>query len=284
MIELVTPIPSGAAVSISLNPPETDWVLLRRSDSDFIGYPDESAVIVASGDGGEDEVQITDFEGLLNDIPYWYQEYQLVDGVWVAPYDAYEITPTYESQPGFMPVDPVELVRNRLESALVAEVTQGNLNPAKGMIQVLRSPPILDNVQFPCVTVLLDSRVAEVRGVGEFVTPSFFNEADDVWDTFEGWLDRTVIQITVWSLNADERADIRHAVERILLMNLPVFDAAGLSLIDVSQTDNFDPQTYGVPVYQAVFQFSCMHPAIVRDRVPSIHSIESYPNGEKPIQ
>lgn len=286
MISLAQPLPSGGAVRINFTPPEASWVVLRRLDDDFVGYPDPDAFVVDSGMGDmltfDGLREVIDYQGLLNGTPYFYQLYIDTGTDWEPYSDVVTATPEYEVQSNFQIPEPVELVRERLELGIASEVALGNLNHPQGYVPVLRSPPILDNTTFPCITVLLESRAAEVRGVGELVLPDRYDEANDVWEEYQGWLDRSTIQITAWSLNAQERADLRRVIQSLLIQNLPVFSEAGLTLIDVSTADNFDPQSYGVPVFQAVFQFSCQHPAIVIDHIPTIHHVESNTNGERP--
>lgn len=280
MIQFLHALPCGNAASITLDPHGIPWVLLRRTDDEFTGYPDTDAVVVRSGDGTEGSHTIIDYTGLTNGEMVWYQMWFEGDP-WYSVEDPESVTPAYETHPGFQIPDPVTLVRQRLELGIAAEVAAGELTHPRGKIDILRSPPIIDNVVFPCITVLLESTTPEERGIGEIVIPDFFAEADDRWESYTGWLDRTRIQIGVWSLNAEERDDVRRAVQKILTTNLPVFDDAGLLLIEFPPSEQFDPASFGVPVYQSVFSFSCLHPSLVRDRYLPIHTIEVQSNGER---
>lgn len=280
MISLAQSLPSGAAVLLSLTAPQCAWVVLRREDTNFSGFPDLNAVVVGAGQTVDTRpVDVLDYQSLVNGQTYWYRLYTLQSGGWLADGAAVSVVPAYEAQTQFEIIEPVELVRERLEVGLQGEVALGNLNHPQGAIPVLRSPPIIDHVAFPCITVLLETRAPDVRGVGEMVIPDQFLSDEDEWEHYQGWLDRSVIQITAWSLNAEERALLRRAIQSILIVNLPIFSEAGMTLIDFPTSDNFDPQSFGVPVYQAVFQLSCQHPAITTVRLPSIHHVESTPHG-----
>lgn len=280
MIQFLHALPAGNAASITLDPHGVPWVLLRRTDDAFTGYPDASARLISAGDGSESSHTVLDYSGLTNGVPVWYRMYFNVDGVWEANEEPESVTPAYESQPRFQIPDPVTLVRQRLELGLAGEVAAGNIRHSRGAIPVLRSPPVVDNVAFPCVTVLLESTTPEERGIGDIITPDWYDSEADRWESYTGWLDRTRIQIGCWSLNAEERDELRRAVQKILTLNLPIFDDGQMSLIEFPPTEIFDPVSFGVPVYQAVFAFSCLHPSLVRDRYHSIHSVEMYPNGE----
>jgi len=280
MISLAQSLASGAAILLSITAPQSAWVLLRREDVNFSGFPDLNAVVAGAGQTVDTlPVEVIDYQGLINGQPYWYQLYTLQSGGWLADGDPLSATPTYQAQTQFEIIEPVELVRARLEVGLQGEVALGNLNHPQGAIPVLRSPPIIDHVAFPCITVLLETRAPDVRGIGEMVIPDQFLSDEDEWEQYQGWLDRSVIQITAWSLNAEERALLRRAIQSILIVNFPIFSEAGMTLIDFPTSDNFDPQSFGVPVYQAVFQLSCQHPAITTTRLPSIHHVESTPHG-----
>jgi len=280
MISIAQSLPSGAAVLLSITAPQCEWVVLRREDASFSGFPDLNAVVVGSGQTLDTlPIEVIDYQGLINGQTYWYQLYTLQSNSWVAVAGPLSAIPAYQAQTQFEIIEPVELVRERLEVGLAGEVALGNLNHPLGAVPVLRSPPIVDHVVFPCITVLLETRAPDVRGIGEMVLPDQFLSDEDAWEHYQGWLDRSVIQITAWSLNAEERALLRRAIQSILIVNFPVFADAGLTLIDFPTSDNFDPQSFGVPIYQAVFQFSCQHPAITTTRLPIVHHVESTPHG-----
>ena len=99
-------------------------------------------------------------------------------------------------------------------------------------------------------------------------------------DVYEGRYNRINVQIAGWSLNADERANLRKIIERVLLLNLPIFDAVGFNLVEWTQQDEFDFESFGAPVFQAVFNFSALFPFVVTDKVTPIRHVETYPNGE----
>jgi hypothetical protein len=218
-----------------------------------------------------------DFEGLTNGVPAWYRVY-CDDGVtWTASGHAVSVTPAYQSQPNFHSPDVAATIRYRLELGLANELALGNLSHEANAIPVLSAPPLVDTVRFPVVTVNLESRSSMERGIGEQVIEDYFARAEDVWNSFEGWLDQSTVRITGWTLNPDDRIRLRDAIQRLLMLNLPVFDAAGFFRIDITQHDTADFESFNAPMYQCVMDFTCIHPALVREQTPPIRHIEVYP-------
>jgi hypothetical protein len=273
MIAILTAPPCGNCLAILVNPPggTDEWRLLRRPDDAFTGYDDPDAQIVAEGEGDEAR-QFYDWEdALLNGTLVFYQVYAFDGFAWTASGSSLSMAPAYQTQSPFLIPAPVDVVRQRLELGLASELAAGNLRHPDNVIPVLRSPPLIDQTVFPSVTVILSSRQHELFGIGENLLPDAENDSDQI-EEFEGRLDRSNIQIAVWSLNSDQRAQFRNAVERVLMLNFPVFEMAGMSLVDLAETELFDHETYNVPLFMAQFTLSATHPAIIRGIWPKITS------------
>jgi hypothetical protein len=270
--------PCGNAVSLVVMPDReiplaTAWRLLRRTDDEFVGAEDANAVIVADGDETDAMTQVLDYQGLLNGEAYWYQHYLLTDE-WEASGDPVSVTPAYLAEPLYTAPDLATLVRERLALGLAAEVSAGRLRHESGAIPVLSAHPLIDAVKLPVVTVILTDRRAEVRGIGEGVLPDLFDAEQNIWSVYEGWLDRSTVQIAVWSLNHQDRLRLRDAVQRILMLNLPIFDAAGFLTPDLSEADSADFESFNAPAFQSVFTLSCLHTSLVRTKAPAIRISE----------
>lgn len=93
---------------------------------------------------------------------------------------------------------------------------------------------------------------------------------DDIWTAHEGWLSSVQIQIVGWSLNADERIELRKAIGRIIKANLSLFDHEGMIQIEVSQQDVEDFTSFSAPVYQSMASFSCLAPSHISIADPLI--------------
>ena len=270
--------PCGSAVSLTLRigPTVEAWRLLRRADDGFTGHDDPDAVVVDDGDECCTDPAVFDFSGLTNGVAAFYRVYVREAGVWGASGDPVSVVPAYVAEPLYSSPDLASLLRTRLFDGLRAEVAAGRLDHPGNEIPVLSANPLLESVRMPIVTVILTTRRAEVRGIGEQIIPDAFD--GDFWSVFEGWLDRSTVEITVWALNHDDRLRLRDAVQRVLMLNLPVLDAAGFLLPDLSETEGSDFESFAAPIYHSVFTISCLHAALVRSQVPPIRSVEVQPN------
>jgi hypothetical protein len=255
-------------------PIATGWRVLRRTDDDFIGADDSTAVLVDSGDDDAEMTQVLDYQNLINGQVYWYQHYLQVDGDWVPSGDPVSVTPAYLAEPLYATPDLASFVRERLALGLAAEVQAGHLRHDNNAIPVLSAQPLIDAVKLPVVTVILTDRHAEVRGIGEGVLPDLWDAAENTWSVYEGWLDRSTVQVAVWSLNHQDRLRLRDAVQRVLMLNLAVFDAAGFLTPELSEADSANFESFDAPVYQSVFTLSCLHVSVVRAKVPAIRISE----------
>lgn len=268
MISLIQPVAAGNALRVFLQPPAgaTWWRVLRRVDDGFSGESDPDALLILEGA----EKSTLDIAQLINGTLYYYRPYYQVGNEWVAG-STVTATPSaiYEDVGG----DVLELVRDRLDLGLQVELSRGVLSHERQHIKVLTAPPVVDDVVWPLVTVHLSNDGPDVRGIGEVIGA---DESDDLgWFEKEGWLARTQLTIMGWSLNPDERIDLRKALRRIIQANLPIFDFAGMTEIEFSQQDTEDFTSYGPPVYQVLCTFSCLSPVQIGAKVGAIEEVIS---------
>lgn len=260
MIALIQVLPIGNALRIFLNPVAgaTQWVLLRKTTNDISGYNDAAAYQVL--DTTVDTV-VLDTANLINGTAYWYQDFYLVNGAWVA---GAATSGTPASTLGGAGPDPLSLVRDRLELGLAAEVARGHLSPQAGYIQVLTAPPTFEDTRWPVVTVHLQSDQPVDRALGEMLFPDVYDSLSGNWDSSEGWVSSIALQVIAWSLNPDERIALRQAIKRVVLGNLQIFDDAGMVQIEFSQSDvDAVSGEFSAPVYQSVGNFNCLAPSLV---------------------
>ena len=256
MIAMIQPLAAGNALKVILDVPASaaQCRLLRKVSSSFSGQDDPDAYLVSEAL----ERAALDAAGLVNGTLYYYRPYYFIDSAWVAG-TTVTATPnaTYEDRT----TDVLDIVRERLDLGLQVEVGRGTLTHEQNHIQVLTAPPIFDETVWPLVTVHLTNEAPGERGVGESISPDEFSGDDD------GWLARVSLTIMGWSLNPDERIDLRKALRRIVLANMGLFDFAGMVEIEFSQQDTEDFGSYSVPVYQALCTLSCLAPVIVGSNV-----------------
>jgi len=237
-------LPIGNAIRLFLSPPltATEWILLRKTTNDITVHTDVAASVIHHG---VDHV-VLDTSALLNGTPYFYRVFWFDGTAWTADANTYTATPaaTYSADD----CDPLSIVRERLELGLIDSVAKGRLQHARNKIQVLNAPPLASDVAWPVVTIHLVNDAPGNRAMGEFI-------GDD--EDGDGWLSAASLRVVGWTLNPDERIALRQELKRIVLANLPVFDALGLYTINFTQSDQDDFETYSAPVYQVDCQFTC---------------------------
>ena len=263
MISFASPLPIGDAVKVGFVPPAgaIQTIVLRKLADNFTGHNDPAALVVYDGD--ESEPFFIDTSSLTNGTPYFYHEYDSADGVtWSDGGASVSATPAATALDAS--VDVLELLRSRLAAGLKNEVVAGNLTNVDGYIPVLTAPPLADNVQFPIVTVHMHNDSGSVRGLGEVVAPDYQDPISGLWISGEGWLSAYQVDIFGWvSGNPDERNTLRKAIKKVIIGNLPVFDAAGIVQPQLSMSDTEDFESYNAPMYQAICSFTCLAPSVI---------------------
>lgn len=279
MISLLSPLPVGNAVRITLDgipATATRWRLLRNVTGAFPAYNDPASIVVLDSNAG-DPLQLVDFAaGLVNGTLTYYQVFYFDGAAWTsdanAPASCIPAT-TYRDES----VDPQTIVRDRVALGLAAEIARNAITlppDSGGTIEVLTAPPLFDSTRWPVVSVHLSSTAPVNRALGEIVANDEFDTSTDLWDDSEGWHAKTQLTIVGWSLNPDERIVLRKAIMRIALANLPVFEAALLMQIELSQQDIEDFTTYQAPVYETVCTFTCVNPLVINAPGAPITDVE----------
>lgn len=261
MLSRIEPLAAGAALRAFLEPPAAarQVRLLRKVTDTFTGHDDAQAALVYAGDPVN---AVLDARGLQDGTLYHYRPYYWDGTAWAAGGASMSATPQARYQDAS--TDVLDVVRDRLRLGLQAEVARGTFKPDGGAIRVLVAPPAFEGTRFPVVTVHLASETPAQRALGEMVEPDDWLDLDQRWGSGEGWLARVQLTIVGWCLNADERVDMRKALRRIIVANLPVFDAHGMVEVELSQQDvDSLGGEYAADVFQAVCTFTCVAPVRV---------------------
>lgn len=274
MITMIQPLPIGNALRVFLQPTAGAiiWRVLRKGSDTFTGPTDPDAIVAYEGD----EIVFVDSAFLTNEVMAFYRPYYSVDGVvWTAGATA-SGTPssTYEDYT----TDVLQIVRERLEAGLLVEVQRGNLVNDLGYIQVFTAPPSLErDLRFPLVTIHLDSESSSgERAIGDNISGDEFDPVGFAWIQSEGWLASVRLQFIGWSLNSDERIELRKALRRIIIGNLAVFSDKGFEQIDLEQSDvDAVNGEFGAPMYQVMNTFTCLAPIRVGGSTPAIATVVS---------
>lgn len=271
MIAMIQVLPVGNALRIFVEPVQgaVFWRILRKTSDSFSGHDDASALVVYEGD----EKIFVDSKNLINEVPAFYRPYYNDGTNWVSGVTQ-SATPvaTYEE----FTTDVMDLLRQRIETGLKVEIGRGNFQPEHGYIQVFTAPPSLDqNTRFPLVTMILESENPEVRGLGENISGDEFDSIGFDWIESEGWIARVQLAIAAWSLNSDERIELRKALRRIIIANFTVLDAEGISNISAEFHDvNMVNGEFNAPIYQVLCNFSCLAPVRVGNKLDTVSSVE----------
>lgn len=268
----VFPHAAGAAVQITYSLPleAKAFVILRRTDSAFIGAEDPDAVVVKFG-----RMPIEAFVDCLfltNGTEYFYCPYWTADGVTWQADPVKSATPAASYIPGN--TDVLALLRERIDVAMQYVLARGDLYHDQGAIPVLTAPPASDAVSYPVVTLHLTQDASSGRGIGELVSRDV-QLSDSEWQEYQGWHASVQIAVVGWSLNPDERAVLRKALRDAVIANLEVFDDAGMVTVDFSQQDVEDFQSFNVPMYQTIGTFSCTVPVVVATNVGVIEVVDA---------
>lgn len=270
---MVHPLHAGNALQVFFDPPAgaVMWKVLRKASNTFTGHDDTSALVVYKGD---ENVIIEAANSLTNEQLWFYAVYYTSDEVTWTAGNVKSGTPKaiYKDET----IDVLSHLRDRMEAGLLVECQRGNFLPELGYIQVYTSSPALEQgLRMPLVVLHLENEDTGDRAIGEMIASDEFNVIGDDWTESEGWLANVRIRIEGWSLNSDERLELRKAIRRIIAANLPVFDSYGWVLPAIQQADNeFVNGEYGnAPMYQVNTIFSCVAPVRVTGDVLAVNEI-----------
>jgi len=262
MLSRIEALAIGNALRVFFEPPSgaVQVRLLRKVSDTFSGQDDAQALLVFAGDPTN---AVLDDKGLQNGTTYFYRAYYLIASVWTA---SASVSAVPNAAYADASTDVLEVVRDRLQKGLRVEVDRGNFasDADDKYIKVLNAPPLEESTRWPVVTVHLTSESPAHRGLGEMVEADDFLELDGTWGSGEGWLAKVQLSIVAWSLNPDERIDLRKAMRRLIIGNLSVFDEHGMVEIEFSQQDiDAVSGEFAAPVYQVMSTFTCVAPVRV---------------------
>lgn len=269
MISMIQSVAAGNALRVFLEPPAgaRAWRLLRKLADTFTGESDPDAVVVHEGA----DKPVLDLLGLINGTLYYYRPYYFDGAAWS---EGETVTGTPAATYVDGSTDALSVVRERLDLGLQVELARSTLVHEDGHISVLTAPPLMQDTRWPVVTVHLVEESPAERGIGEIVGIDEFSDNTGMWSEAEGWLAKVQLSIMGWCLNPDERIDLRKALRRILVTNLPVFDAAGLTELRFSQQDMEDFESFDAPVYQVMCTLDCMAPVRVSSTADAITDVD----------
>jgi hypothetical protein len=211
---------------------------------------------------------------LQNEVMAFYRPFYTVDGEYWAAGPVASGTPVASFEE--FTTDVMSLLRARLEAGLQVEVQRGNLINDLGYVQVYTATPSLErDLRMPLVTLHLETEEPAERAIGEYIGGDGY-DLDGDWIEAEGWMANVRVVAVGWSLNGDERIELRKAIRRVVLANLPVFEDAGFVQVGLSQQDvDAVSGEYPAPIFQVMNTFTCQAPVRVGGRAGSVREVIS---------
>jgi len=273
MITTIQPLHVGNALRLFFAPPAgaSEWKVLRKGTGTFTGHDDPDALLVYQGT----EDVIIDSNSVPNEVPQFYCPFFTSDRVTWTPGPVMSGTAVadYEEHT----TDVMSHLRERLEVGLKVECDRGNFQTDAGYIEVYTAPPSLEQqLRFPLVTLHLEGEDPEERGIGECISGDTFDSPGFEWNESQGWWARVRVTVVGWSLNSDQRIELRKAIRRLIIGNLDVFDGFGWAEVSLSLQDiDAINGEYPAQLYQAVGTFSCVAPVRVGGPVAAISQVIS---------
>lgn len=274
MIAMIQPLHIGNALRLFIEPPAgaIAWKVLRKASNSFSAHDDPSALLVYQGD---ENVIVEATQSLTNDQPWFYCPFYTQDGATWTAGAVKSGTPSaiYTDHT----TDVMSHMRDRIESGLLVECKRGNFQTELGFIQVYTAPPQMEQgLRFPLVTLKLINEGSSDRAIGECISGDEFDSPGFDWQESEGWMANVQLGIAGWCLNSDERIELRKALRRIIVANLPVFESFGWITPNLTmQDDDFVNGEYPAQIYQVMCTFTCVAPVRVSGDVPAISSVIS---------
>lgn len=267
-ISFLSPVSSGNAVRVLLMPPDgaQKWRVLRKRADTIATFDDAGANIVFEGD----DQSFIDFTDLVNGQVYFYRAFYWLQNQWVA-YPSRSVTP--HDSFSDISADVVDLVRDRLDLGFAVYLAKGRFQNDISHIPVMLSTPAWEDVTFPLVTVHLNSLSQANRFIGEEMgIGDAFPDTSELGEV-RGWLSHYQILVICWCINGDVRAEMRKSLTSLVQANLPIFEAAGMTEVEITFSDADDMNTYQVPMYQATCTLSCIAPTAIENRIPVIRDV-----------
>lgn len=260
MITMVTPLFAGDAVRLftALAPGSAYTRILRKTADTFSGPTDPAADLVNEAFAEDSLID----NAVLNGTTYFWHAWDWIGSAWIDSGPSLSATPATLYFDDFL--DPQELVRDRVQLGVNAEINRGALHPPSGTIQVTTAPfALADGITFPTVSVHLESTGPSERAVGDEME-DFLDPVSGQYIGTEGWIARFSLTVAGVSLNSDERISLRKVLRRVIQANLEIFADAGMSLIEFQQTDAEQFSENNAPLYMTNGAFSCIAPAFIR--------------------
>jgi hypothetical protein len=169
--------------------------------------------------------------------------------------------------------DLIPLIRDRIYLGLKNEIALGNIHAwqSQGVpslaVPVVLAPVMLDGVQIPVVAIQLTGMNQAERGIGDELP----GEADN--DEALGTIQHVTLVVAAFTMNPNERGAYRHALQKVLIANMPVFQAAGFDRIELNATHREDLSEDNAPLFIAEIHVTGYWAMSAQWINPTIHTV-----------
>jgi hypothetical protein len=285
------PLSIGNAVKLSFIPPSDDeWAgtrILRKAGTisvpAVISGPTDAAATIIWDQSGEttnqslDEARwMLDIQGLVNGILYTYAAYAYdavpnysdVLTITVTP----AVTYTYQS------FELKDLFLDRLPVTMADELLRGMIRLKSGVTKIpviSASPAPGSEDTWPVVSVHLDSDAMNTEAIGHETGGQTFNEGTNLWVTNEGAYFAQAVSVLAWTLNPEERDEMRRALKRqitVVMHELVELGQAAQLGLNLQDAEEFS--LYPAPVYFAICHVTCLALAQWFETSPPIREVD----------
>ena len=280
----VRPFGYGGGVRLYwLNPTDATFhhvKILRKTVNSFSGPNDPAATVIYSGKGSQTaphqlvfrpsptipEVRhryTIDSKGVLWATPYYYAVYAMnaAENDVSAAVVKSGMTPDVSV---FEEVDVIGLLLEYIGAYFKRQIAvQGLMMPAGiTAIPVLDSPPLIETVKFPCVSIHLDTDAPEGYAIGDDLNQLSQDGDSPVYR--RGYLASFTLAITGWTENPEIRRQLYRHLKGCLLSARQLLEANGVinTRLIGRYAEDFDG--YNVPLFSAAFSLTGQLQASVR--------------------
>ncbi|MDO8357315.1 MAG: hypothetical protein Q7U76_13070 [Nitrospirota bacterium] len=271
-VQQATPFAFGGAVSLAwINPLDLtyDHVKILRKTTDTISGPtDPSAIVIYTGSGNVcapyrgifmpvDDVTLARYRKVLDVVTVGYGTTYYY-AIFACNLDETDIsvaaliqarTPNVSA---FEEIDILQLLIDYINPYMNAQIVADSLALRDGQtINVLNGPPLLDCATWPMVSVHLDDDHPSDFSIGDVVG------TDDVTGDAvlhrRGYMSDASISVVGWTDNPDVRKSLYRNLKGCLISVRQLLEQLGFMNIVVSGRYAEDFESYGLPLFFALF-------------------------------
>jgi hypothetical protein len=280
----VRPFGYGGGVRLHwLNPADAAFhhvKIIRKTVNSFSGHNDPAATVIYSGKGVQTAPHQTvfrpspavtevrhrctiDSKGVLWATTYYYAIYAMN----VAENDVSVAVVKSGGTPDvsvFEEVDVIGLLLEYISAYFKRQIAVQGLKVPSGVTElpVLDSPPLIENVKFPCISIHLDTDAPEGYSIGDDLNQ--LSAEGDATVHRRGYLAGFTLSITGWTENPEIRRHLYRHLKGCLLSARQLLEQSGVVNTRLTGRYAEDFEGYNMPLFSAAFSLTGQLQASVR--------------------